>query len=134
MKSKPFHIPCLHFPIFQKQARLLISYVSSKHILIYAEYLYLPLLLWTNRSMLHAVLNFVFLIYLHISENVPNQYLLKYHLIIFVVVAQSLSCVQLFCNPMDCNPPDSSVHETSQARILERVAISFPRGSSQPRD
>ena len=35
---------------------------------------------------------------------------------------------------MDCNPPDSSVHETSQARILEQVAISFSRGSSQPRN
>ena len=31
-------------------------------------------------------------------------------------------------------PPGSSVHVTSQARILEQVAISFSRGSSQPRD
>ena len=38
------------------------------------------------------------------------------------------------CNPMDCSPPGSSVHEISQARILERVAISFSRGSSQPRN
>ena len=30
--------------------------------------------------------------------------------------------------------PDSSVQGISQARILEWVAISFPRGSSQPRD
>ena len=34
---------------------------------------------------------------------------------------------------MDCSPPGSSVHGTSQARILEWVAISFSRGSSQPR-
>ena len=34
----------------------------------------------------------------------------------------------------DCHPPGSSVHGTSQARILERVAISYSRGSSQPRD
>ena len=34
----------------------------------------------------------------------------------------------------DCSPPGSSVHEISQARILEWVAISFSRGSSQPRD
>ena len=33
----------------------------------------------------------------------------------------------------DCNPPRSSVHGISQARILEWVAISFSRGSSQPR-
>ena len=32
------------------------------------------------------------------------------------------------------SPPDYSVHWISQARILERVAISFSRGSSQPRD
>ena len=33
-----------------------------------------------------------------------------------------------------CDPPGSSVHGISQARILESVAISFSRGSSQPRD
>ena len=38
------------------------------------------------------------------------------------------------CNPMDCSPPDSSVCGILQARILEWVAISFSRGSSQPRD
>ena len=38
------------------------------------------------------------------------------------------------CDPMDFSPPGSSVHEISQARILEWVAISFSRGSSQPRD
>ena len=35
---------------------------------------------------------------------------------------------------MDCSPPGSSVHGFSQARILQWVAISFSRGSSQPRD
>ena len=35
---------------------------------------------------------------------------------------------------MDCSPAGSSVHEIFQARILEWVAISFSRGSSQPRD
>ena len=38
------------------------------------------------------------------------------------------------CDPMDCSPPGSSVHGILQARILEWVAISFSRGSSQPRD
>ena len=32
------------------------------------------------------------------------------------------------------SPSGSSVHEISQARIPERVAISFSRGSSRPRD
>ena len=35
---------------------------------------------------------------------------------------------------MDCNPPGSSVHGILQARILEWVATSFSRVSSQPRD
>ena len=35
---------------------------------------------------------------------------------------------------MDCRLPGSSVHGISQARILEQVAISYSRGSSQPRD
>ena len=42
-------------------------------------------------------------------------------------------CVTL-CHPMDCSPPGSSIHGIFQARILEWVAISFSRGSSQPRD
>ena len=37
------------------------------------------------------------------------------------------------CNPMDCSPPDSSVHGISQARILEWIATSSSRESSQPR-
>ena len=37
------------------------------------------------------------------------------------------------CDPTDYSLPDSSVHEISQARILEWVALSFSRGSSQPR-
>ena len=38
------------------------------------------------------------------------------------------------CDPMDCSLPGSSVHGIFQARVLEWVAISFSRGSSQPRD
>ena len=37
-------------------------------------------------------------------------------------------------DPVDCSPPGSFVHEIFQARILERVAISFSRASSQPRE
>ena len=46
-------------------------------------------------------------------------------------VAQS--CPTL-CDPVDYSPPGFSVHRILQARILEWVAISFSRGSSQPRD
>ena len=37
-------------------------------------------------------------------------------------------------DPMDCSLPGFSVHGLLQPRILEWVAISFSRGSSQPRD
>ena len=46
-------------------------------------------------------------------------------------VAQS--CLTL-CDPMDCSLPGSSVHGIFQAIVLEWIAISFSKGSSQPRD
>ena len=46
-------------------------------------------------------------------------------------VAQS--CLTL-CDPMGCSLPGSSAHGIFQTRVLEWVAISFSRGSSQPRD
>ena len=42
-------------------------------------------------------------------------------------------CQTLF-DPMDCSLPGFSIHEIFQARVLEWVAISFSRGSSQPKD
>ena len=47
-----------------------------------------------------------------------------------MLVAQS--CPTL-CNPMDCSLIGSSVHGILQAIVLEWIAISFSRGSSQPR-
>ena len=38
------------------------------------------------------------------------------------------------CDPMDYRLPGSSVHGIFQARILQCIAISFSRGSSQLRD
>ena len=46
----------------------------------------------------------------------------------------SHSVVSTLCGPMDCSPPGSSVQGIFQARILEWVAISSSRGSSQPRN
>ena len=42
-------------------------------------------------------------------------------------------CLAL-CDPTDYNLPGSSVHGIFQARILDWVAISYSRGSSQVRD
>ena len=54
-----------------------------------------------------------------------------YHICEMSEVAQL--CPTL-CDHMGCSPPGSSVHGIFQARVLEWVAISFSRGSSQPRD
>ena len=63
------------------------------------------------------------------SRDIPT---LEHHLLCVYLVAPSCPAV---CNPMDSSsPPGSSVPGISQTRILEWVAISFSRGSSQPRD
>ena len=46
----------------------------------------------------------------------------------------SLQLCLTLCDPMDCHKPGSSVYGILQARILEWVAISSSRKSSQPRD
>ena len=51
--------------------------------------------------------------------------------IMFVLVAQL--CLTL-CNPVGCSPPGSPVHGILQGRILDWVAVPFPRGSSWPGD
>ena len=53
--------------------------------------------------------------------------------VVCVCAKSVLTCLTLW-DPMDCSPPGSSVHGILQARILEWVAMSFSRQSSQPRD
>ena len=48
--------------------------------------------------------------------------------------AKSLQSCPALCKHMDCYLPGSSVHEISQARILEWVAVPSSRGPSQLRD
>ena len=50
------------------------------------------------------------------------------------VCVLSHSVVSDSCDPTDCSLPGSSVHGILQARTLEWVAVSFCRGSSQPRN
>ena len=66
------------------------------------------------------------LIHAFFVKNMSGAYYLCY-----VLVAQS--CPTL-CDPMDWGSPGSSVHRILQGRILDWVAISFSRRSSQPRD
>ena len=51
----------------------------------------------------------------------------------YAVLSGLQSCLTL-CDPMNRNPTGFSAHGILQARILEWIAISFSRGSSQPRD
>ena len=62
----------------------------------------------------------------------PSSHLLSTDYVLCVCV--SCSNGPALCDPMNYSPPSSSIHGISQARILEWVAISFSRGSSQPRD
>ena len=54
------------------------------------------------------------------------------HFLVRCMTVKSESEVAQSCpilsDPMDCSPPGSSVPGTSQARVLEWVAISFSRG------
>ena len=58
---------------------------------------------------------------------------LPLHWFNFLQSVYAQSCSTLW-EPLDCSPLGSSVHGIFQARILEQVIISYPRGSSQPRD
>ena len=52
--------------------------------------------------------------------------------VVAVVQPQAREQCLTVCGPMACSPPDSSVRGIFRARILEWVAISFSKGSSQP--
>ena len=52
----------------------------------------------------------------------------------FLFVCEVTQSCPTLCDPMDCSLPGSSIHGIFQARIVEWVAISFSRRSSQPRD
>ena len=51
-----------------------------------------------------------------------------------IIVCMCAESRPAFCNPVDCSLLGSSVHGIFQARILDWVAISYSRVSSQSRD
>ena len=63
-----------------------------------------------------------------------KSFLCDLHFINSAFACLATSAVSTLCDRMDCSPPGSSVHGMLQARVLEWVAMSFSRGSSQPRD
>ena len=65
------------------------------------------------------------------------MFLTAHSLFTSLSVARICSFAQLcltLCDPLDCSLPGSSVHGSFQARILEWIAISSSKGSSQPKD
>ena len=72
--------------------------------------------------------------YMYTYGWVPLLSTWNYHSIIIGYESESevsQSCPAL-CDPIGCSLPDSSIHGIFQARILEWVAISFSRRSSDP--
>ena len=60
--------------------------------------------------------------------------ILSRFVIAFLPRSKRLQWCLTLCYTIDCRPPSFSVHEVLQAKILEWVAISSSRGSSQHRD
>ena len=63
-----------------------------------------------------------------------NAICLSVPLLCYVAFLYSVKSLSAALDPMDSSLPGFSVHGIFQARVLEWVAISFSRGSSQPRD
>ena len=76
----------------------------------------------------------ILILRLHHWYRLPKESILSYIIVVLCKHARSLQLCLTLCDTVDYSPPGSSVHRISQARILEWVAISFSRGSSQPRD
>ena len=53
---------------------------------------------------------------------------------LYAIESEIAQLCPTLCDPVDCSLPGSSVNGIFQARVLEWVAIAFPRGSSQARD
>ena len=64
-----------------------------------------------------------------VSQKEKHQYSILTH-----AAAKLLQSCPTLCDPMDCSLPGFSVHGIFQTIVLEWIAISFSKGSSQPRD
>ena len=56
------------------------------------------------------------------------------HTYMYVCESEITQSYLTLCNPVDCSLPGFSVHGIFQAIVMEWIAISFSRGSSQPRE
>ena len=72
-------------------------------------------------------------LYLCVSLHLSHTTILSNLFFLLRACVLRQSCPTL-CDPVDCSPPGSSVRGILQARILQWVAMSSSRESSQPRD
>ena len=100
---------------------------------------------WLHDGFLYYIVPLTFMnlpfCYEYVFLSLVSSYSILVHcyLQLWVICCHSCCCSvtksnRLLCNLMDCSLPGSSVHWSSQARILDWAAISFLRGSSWPRD
>ena len=68
------------------------------------------------------------------KEKAIDPYITWSQTSLHAAAAKSLQSCLTLCEPIDGSPPGSPVPGILQARVLEWVAISFSRGSSQLRD
>ena len=116
---------CLRKKVFLKEDTYSLNFTLALHLALLREIVVVQLLSsvhlfetpWTETH--------------QTSLSTISQNLFKLMSIKLVLVTQP--CLTLW-NPMDCSPPSSPVHRILQAKILEWVAISFSKRSSQPRD
>ena len=76
-------------------------------------------------------------VYIFIYLNIEPEWILvevSYYYFYMKWRSEVAKLCPTLCDPVDCSLPGSSLHGILQARVLERVAISFSRGSSQPKD
>ena len=86
---------------------------------------------WHSRELEKPRLRLIMTITQKLSSFTTNSKHSKFQFMICFMLSCSVMTV---CDPMDYSPPGSSVHGVFQVRILEWVAISFSRLSSQPRN
>ena len=88
------------------------------------------MLLWPIRNM-YLVTKIDVYVYIYIYIHI---FIYMMCVCVCVCVCVHAQWCQTLSDPMDCSLPGSSVHGILQARILEWVAISFSKGSLQPKD
>ena len=91
-------------------------------------YIFIEILETVNISNPHKLLQLV----LFKNKDVLRHKCIIPKVLTICVHTKSLWSCPVVYDPMDCSLPGSSVHGTLQARILEGVAMSSSRGSSQP--